>query len=92
MAKTKSGGASRLGRDSLPKYLGIKITDGQKTKAGRIIIRQRGTIFFPGKNVGRGGDDTLYALKEGVVHFKAKIKKGFDNSKKELKIVSVEPK
>ncbi len=79
-----------MGRDSQPKYLGIKISDGQKAKVGNIIIRQRGSKFIAGKNVKRGGDDSLYALKEGLVRFSTKIKKRFDNSKREVKVVSVE--
>lgn len=90
MAKTKSTGATKLGRDSLPKYLGVKLFEGQKAKAGSIIIRQRGTKFLPGKNVRRGRDDTLYALKEGVVKFNTKRKKGFDNSQRRAKVVNVE--
>ncbi len=90
MAKTKATGATKLGRDSRPKYLGVKLFEGQKTKAGSVIIRQRGTKFLPGKNVRRGGDDTLYALKEGVVRFITKKKKRFDNSRKKARIVSVE--
>ena len=89
MAKTKSTGGARLGRDSLPKYLGIKIFDGQKVKPGMIIIRQRGTKFLPGENVKRGGDDTLYAIKEGVVRFETKRKKKFDGSRKTIRIVNV---
>ena len=89
MAKTKATGATRLGRDSLPKYLGVKLYEGEKAKAGMIIIRQRGTKFFPGKNVKRGRDDTLYALKEGVVKFSTKRKKSFNNSQRIVKIVSV---
>ena len=89
MAKTKSGGSSRLGRDSQPKMLGVKISGGESVKPGMIIIRQRGTKFLPGKNVKKGGDDTLYALKEGVVSFVAKNKKGFDNSQRIVKIVNV---
>lgn len=92
MAKTKAAGATKLGRDSLPKYLGVKLFEGQKAKAGQILIRQRGTKFFPGKNVKRGGDDTLYALKEGVVRFTTKRKKGFNNSQRIAKIVNVEPR
>jgi len=91
MAKTKATGATRLGRDSLPKYLGVKLSGGQKARPGQIIIRQRGTKFLPGKNVKRGGDDTLYALKEGVVRFGTKRKRGFDNSQRIAKIVNVEP-
>ena len=91
MAKTKAAGATKLGRDSLPKYLGVKLSEGQKTSPGQIIIRQRGTKFLPGKNVKRGGDDTLYALKEGVVRFGTKRKRGFDNSQRIAKIVNVVP-
>ena len=89
MAKTKSGGSTRLGRDSQPKYLGVKLFEGEKAKPGMIIIKQRGTKFFPGKNVKKGGDDTLYAVKEGVVRFAAKKKKKFNNSQRTVKIVSV---
>jgi len=90
MAKTKAAGATRLGRDSHPKYLGIKIFDGQLARVGQILVRQRGTGFFPGKNVRRAGDDTLYALKEGTVRFITKSKKGFNNAQKKVKVVSVE--
>jgi large subunit ribosomal protein L27 len=90
MAKTKAGGATKLGRDSLPKYLGIKLFEGQKAKTGQILIRQRGTKFLPGKNVARGGDDTLYSLKEGFVRFTTKRKKKFDNSQRIVKIVNIE--
>jgi large subunit ribosomal protein L27 len=90
MAKTKAAGATKLGRDSLPKYLGVKLFEGQKAKLGSIIIRQRGTKFLPGKNVRRGNDDTLYALKEGVVRFGTKRIKRFDKSQRKAKVVSVE--
>jgi large subunit ribosomal protein L27 len=89
MAKTKAAGATKLGRDSLPKYLGVKLYDGQKAKPGQIIIRQRGTKFLPGKNVKRGKDDTLYAIKEGTVRFATKNKRRFDNSRRIAKVVSV---
>jgi large subunit ribosomal protein L27 len=91
MAKTKAAGATKLGRDSLPKYLGIKLFDGQKALVGQVLVRQRGTKFLPGKNVKRGNDDTLYALKEGVVRFQTKRKRGFDNSQRIIKIVNVDP-
>ena len=91
MAKTKSAGATKLGRDSLPKYLGVKLYEGEIAKPGMIIIRQRGTKFVPGKNVRRGSDDTLYALKEGKVLFKTKRVRRFDNSQRISKIVNVEP-
>lgn len=89
MAKTKATGTSKLGRDSLPKYLGVKLFAGQIAKAGNIIIRQRGTKFFPGKNVKMGRDNTLYAVKKGVVQFKTKRKKRFDGSQRIVKVVNV---
>jgi large subunit ribosomal protein L27 len=91
MAKTKATGATKLGRDSLPKYLGVKLSEGQRAKAGQILVRQRGTKFLPGKNVGRGGDDTLYALREGKVCFVTKRKKSFNKSQRIVKIVNVDP-
>ena len=69
MAHKKGQGSSRNGRDSHSQRLGIKVYGGQAVKAGGIIIRQRGTRFQPGRNVGRGKDDTLFALAEGVVEF-----------------------
>jgi len=90
MAKTKAAGSTKLGRDSRPKYLGIKLFEGQKVKEGGIIVRQRGTKLYPGKNVKRGNDDTLFALKEGVVKFGTKRKKAFNGSQRIVKIVSVE--
>ncbi len=90
MAKTKATGATKLGRDSQPKYLGIKLSEGQKAKAGNIIIRQRGTKFVAGKNVRKGGDDSLYALKEGLVRFKTKKKEGFNSSQRTVKVINVE--
>ncbi len=90
MAKTKATGTTKLGRDSQPKYLGVKLFEGQKVRPGMIIIRQRGTKFFPGKNVRRGKDDTLYAVKEGKVKFATKKKRKFDNSQRTFKVVNVE--
>ena len=69
MSKTKGGGSTRNGRDSRAQRLGVKVFDGTAVSAGSIIVRQRGTHFHPGVNVGRGGDDTLFALSEGVVKF-----------------------
>ena len=89
MAKTKAAGSTKLGRDSQAKYLGIKLYDGQKAKSGSIIVRQRGTKFIPGKNVSRGKDDTLYALKAGKVKFRITAKTGFDGNKKLVKVVEV---
>ena len=89
MAKTKSAGSTRLGRDSRPKYLGVKLFEGESANAGQILVRQRGTKFLPGKNVGRGRDDTLYALKQGLVKFSTKKKRGFDNSQRVAKVVNI---
>lgn len=89
MAKTKSAGSTKLGRDSRPKYLGVKLFEGELAKPGSIIVRQRGTKFLPGKNVGRGKDDTLYALKKGVVQFRTIRKKSFSKTQKRKKVVNV---
>jgi large subunit ribosomal protein L27 len=70
MAHKKSGGSSRNGRDSNPKYLGVKKFGGQHVVPGNIIIRQRGTKTYAGRNVGMGKDHTLFALEEGKVEFK----------------------
>ena len=69
MAHKKAGGSSRLGRDSMAKRLGVKRYAGQRVHAGTILVRQRGTRIYPGKNVGVGKDYTLYSLIEGVVKF-----------------------
>lgn len=89
MAHKKAGGSTRLGRDSQPKYLGIKLHDGQKAQPGSIIVRQRGTKFRPGKNVRRGNDDTIYAVKNGVVKFSTKMVIKFDGNRKKAKFVNV---
>jgi len=69
MSKTKGGGSTRNGRDSQSQRLGVKLFDGQVATAGSIIVRQRGTRFHPGENVGRGSDDTLFATADGSVQF-----------------------
>lgn len=69
MSKTKGGGSTRNGRDSNAQRLGVKAFDGTAVRGGTIIVRQRGTHFHPGHNVGRGGDDTLFALTDGYVKF-----------------------
>jgi large subunit ribosomal protein L27 len=69
MAQKKGGGSTRNGRDSQPKMLGVKVFGGQEVLAGSIIVRQRGTKFHPGKNVGMGRDHTLFALVDGKVSF-----------------------
>ena len=69
MAHKKAGGSSRNGRDSNPKYLGVKAFSGERVTAGSIIVRQRGTRFHPGQNVKKGRDDTLFTVIDGVVAF-----------------------
>ena len=69
MSKTKGGGSTRNGRDSAAQRLGVKVYDGTAVRPGAIIVRQRGTKFHPGHNVGRGDDDTLFALVPGKVKF-----------------------
>jgi len=69
MSKTKGGGSTRNGRDSNAQRLGVKVFAGTMVTAGTIVVRQRGTKFHPGKNVGKGGDDTLFALVDGAVKF-----------------------
>lgn len=69
MAHKKGASSTRNGRDSNPQYLGVKRYGGETVNAGEILVRQRGTHFHPGNNVGRGGDDTLFALATGKVEF-----------------------
>ncbi len=80
MAHKKGVGSSRNGRDSNPKYLGVKRFGGQFVRAGNILVRQRGTKFHPGKNVRRGSDDTLFAVADGVVRFEHKNKQRYQVS------------
>lgn len=89
MAHRKAGGSTKLGRDSISKRLGTKVAQGQKVKAGAILVRQRGTRIHPGLNVKKGGDDSLYAVKEGVVKFITKKVKAYDGNLKQRKFVSV---
>ncbi len=89
MAHKKAGGSSTLGRDSIAKRLGVKVGEGEKVKPGMILIRQRGFKFHPGLNVKRGGDDTLYALKEGKVKFKKRKIKNFTGKLRQIKEISV---
>jgi large subunit ribosomal protein L27 len=82
MAHKKAGGSTRNGRDSKPKYLGVKRFGGQLVKAGEIIVRQRGTKFHPGKNVGLGRDFTIFAKVNGLVKFvKKRIAMGINCTK-----------
>lgn len=89
MAHKKAAGTTKNGRDSNPKYLGVKINHGQAITAGQIILRQRGTTTLPGRNVGTGKDYTLFALKDGKVEFGSKRKIGYNNDILRKKIVHV---
>ncbi|MGC8981713.1 MAG: 50S ribosomal protein L27 [Minisyncoccia bacterium] len=91
MAEKKGAGAAKAQRDSESKRLGVKRFDGQFVKCGEVLVRQRGTKFLPGKNVAIGDDDTLYSKISGIVKFKTKRVKGFNNKGKWKKIVEVIP-
>ncbi|MEK7602311.1 MAG: 50S ribosomal protein L27 [Patescibacteria group bacterium] len=89
MASTKAGGSAKNLNTSNPKYLGVKLSDGQAARPGMIIVRQRGTKIEAGKNVKIGRDHTLYAMIEGKVVFKEMRKTNFDGNVKRKKIVHV---
>ncbi|MBT4849886.1 50S ribosomal protein L27 [Candidatus Parcubacteria bacterium] len=91
MAHKKAGGSTSLGRDSRSQRLGVKLFAGQEAKSGAILVRQRGTKFHPGLNVGKGSDDTLFAKITGVVKFRRLKKKKFDSSIKETKYIDIIP-
>lgn len=92
MAHTKALGSSKNGRDSQAKRLGIKRNNGQFVDAGEILVRQRGTKYIPGSNVGRGKDDTLFAIKPGIVEYYNKKKVGFNSKIRYATYVRVAPK
>ena len=89
MAHTKSAGSTKYGRDSQPKYLGVKKYDGETVKVGDIIIRQRGSKFYAGAGVRKGADDTLFSLLVGKVKFTTRRKNNFDGSVKRVNVVNV---
>jgi len=89
MAHRKAGGSTKNLRDSKSKRLGLKRSGGQQVNAGEIIVRQRGTKYIPGLNVRRGSDDTLYAIKGGIVNFATKQKIRFDGKRRSAKVVEV---
>lgn len=91
MAHTKAGGTTRLGRDSAGQRLGVKVGDGQTVHAGSILVRQRGTLFEPGRNVMKGRDDTLFASMDGQVKYRQIAKRGFSGSRRTKTEVSVAP-
>lgn len=89
MAHKKAAGSSKNGRDSNPRYLGVKINDGEMAKTGQIILRQKGRDTFAGQNIGVGKDHTLFALKDGVVVFGTKRKNNFDSTTTRRNIISI---
>ena len=89
MAHTKSGGSTQNLRDSNPQYLGIKIQDGSTAKSGFILVRQRGTKFIPGNGTKMGKDNTIFAVKDGVVKFESRRKTRFDRTTSRVHLVSV---
>lgn len=89
MAHKKAGGSTALGRDSQPKYLGVKRGDGMVVKAGEVLVRQRGTQWHPGKNVGTGVDYTLFALVAGKVKFTSRKKPNYTGKLQNRTFVSV---
>lgn len=89
MAHKKAAGTTKNGRDSNPRYLGVKINDGKAIKIGQIILRQKGRNTLAGKNVGVGKDHTLFALKDGKVLFSTKRKNNFDSTITRRNIVSI---
>ena len=89
MAHRKAGGSTSLGRDSAAKRLGVKVFAGQTVKKGNILVRQRGTKIYPGKNVGRGEDDSLFSMENGVVEFAERKVKRFDGKIKKRNYIKV---
>lgn len=89
MAHTKAGGSTALGRDSHGQRLGVKIADGSTAKTGSIIVRQRGTKIHPGDNVGRGNDDTLFALSAGIVKFTRRKKIKYNGKHEWITIANI---
>lgn len=91
MAHTKSGGSTALGRDSVAKRLGVKRPDGSLTRPGMVIVRQRGTKIHAGRNVDRGADDTLFALRTGMIRFRTRKVQNFHGRLTQRTFVDVVP-
>jgi len=89
MAHTKAGGSTKLGRESASQRLGVKKQNSEAVSPGQIIIRQRGTKYLPGAGVRRAGDDTLFAMKSGIVNFYTKNKTRFDGKRRTVTCVRV---
>ena len=92
MAHKKAGGSTALGRDSQAQRLGVKLFAGQFAQAGSVLVRQRGSKIRPGKNVKKGGDDTLYALSSGLIKFSRKKIKKFTGNLEWAKFINIIPK
>lgn len=91
MAHKKAGGSTRLGRDSNPQFLGVKVGNGETVNAGMVIVTQRGTPIYPGKNVKKGTNDTLFAAVAGIVKFSEKKRTRFDGARKRTTFVEILP-
>jgi len=89
MSKTKATGGTHLGRDSRPKFLGVKLFDGQAANIGSVIVRQRGSRILAGKNTKMGGDNTIYATSAGVIKFRLTKKTSFSGTQRLAKVVDV---
>lgn len=89
MAHTKAKGSTRLGRESRSQRLGVKLFGGQKVKTGMVLIRQRGSKWYAGEGVARGKDDTLYALKDGLVQFSKRTVKKFTQTLERKTVIGV---
>ena len=89
MAHKKAGGSTSLGRDSVSKRLGVKLYAGQTARAGNILVRQRGTEIFPGINVKKGKDNTLFATLDGIIKFRNKTIKKYNGVLKKIKVIDV---
>lgn len=91
MAHKKAAGTTKNGRDSNPKYLGIKVNPGQNVSAGAVLVRQRGTKIIPGQNVSMGSDNTLFALVAGKLQIRSKRKTHFNGESKSKKVFDILP-
>jgi large subunit ribosomal protein L27 len=91
MAHKKAGGSTRLGRDSNPQFLGVKVGNNQAVNAGMVLVTQRGTPITPGKNVKKGTNDTLFAAVPGIVKFSEKNRTRFDGRRKRTTFVEIIP-
>ena len=92
MAHVKAIGAGKYGKDSRPKYRGVKLFDGEEAKVGSILVRQTGSTFRAGEGVRAGSDYTLYAVRPGIVRFSTTKKSAYDGTRRVVKLISVLPR